>query len=62
MAPSAVAGGSTIVGASRTGIDGQGLGLAIAQRVVQVHGGEIVATNRDGGGLQVTITLPPAGR
>jgi len=49
-------------GASRTGIDGHGLGLAIAQRVVQAHGGEIVAANRDGGGLQVTITLPSAGR
>ena len=49
-------------GASRTGIDGHGLGLAIAQRVVQAHGGEIVAVNRDGGGLQVTITLPSAGR
>lgn len=45
-------------GASRTGVDGHGLGLAIAQRVVQAHGGEIVARNRDGGGLQVTITLP----
>jgi len=49
-------------GALRTGIDGHGLGLAIAQRVVQAHGGEIVAANRDGGGLQVTITLPSAGR
>jgi len=49
-------------GASRTGIDGHGLGLAIAQRVVQAHGGEIVAANRDGGGLQVTITLPSAAR
>jgi len=47
-------------GASRTGVDGHGLGLAIAQRVVQAHGGEIVARNRDGGGLQVTITLPQA--
>ena len=49
-------------GASRTGIDGHGLGLAIAQRVVQAHGGEIVAANRDGGGLQVTITLPSTRR
>lgn len=47
-------------GASRSGVDGHGLGLAIAQRVVQAHGGEIVARNRDGGGLQVTITLPQA--
>ncbi|MEW7847134.1 ATP-binding protein [Massilia aurea] len=47
-------------GASRTGVDGHGLGLAIAQRVVQAHGGEIAASNREGGGLQVTITLPRA--
>ncbi|MFL6658725.1 MAG: ATP-binding protein [Massilia sp.] len=39
-------------------IDGHGLGLAIALRVVAAHGGSIAATNRDGGGLQVTITLP----
>jgi two-component system OmpR family sensor kinase len=49
-------------GASRTGVDGHGLGLAIAQRVVQAHDGEIAVANRDGGGLQVTITLPAAGR
>ncbi|MDY0975809.1 ATP-binding protein [Massilia sp. CFBP9012] len=47
-------------GASRTGVDGHGLGLAIAQRVLHAHGGEIVARNREGGGLQVTITLPRA--
>ena len=47
-------------GASRTGVDGHGLGLAIAQRVVQAHDGAIVATNRDGGGLRVTIDLPLA--
>jgi len=49
-------------GTSRTGVDGHGLGLAIAQRVVQAHDGEIVVANRDGGGLQVTITLPATGR
>jgi len=47
-------------GASRTSVDGHGLGLAIAQRVVHAHGGEIMARNRDDGGLQMTITLPPA--
>ena len=47
-------------GASRTGVDGHGLGLAIAQRVVQAHAGEIVARNREDGGLRVTITLPQA--
>jgi two-component system, OmpR family, sensor kinase len=36
---------------------GYGLGLAIAQRVVQAHGGTVKATNREEGGLAVTITL-----
>ena len=47
-------------GASRSSVDGHGLGLAIAQRVVHAHGGTIAAANRDGGGLAVTITLPLA--
>jgi two-component system OmpR family sensor kinase len=38
--------------------DGHGVGLAIVQRVVQVHGGEIRAENAPGGGLQVTLQLP----
>ena len=42
------------------GVDGHGLGLAIAQRVVLAHGGDIRAANREGGGLQVTICLPLA--
>lgn len=37
---------------------GYGLGLAITQRVVQMHGGSVVASNRAEGGLAVTITLP----
>jgi two-component system sensor histidine kinase CpxA len=37
-----------------------GLGLAIARRVAEVHGGRIAARNRDGGGLEVTFTLPAA--
>jgi len=40
--------------------DGHGLGLAIAQRVVEAHGGNIRAANRDGGGLIVEILLPLA--
>jgi two-component system sensor histidine kinase CpxA len=36
-----------------------GLGMSIAERAVQVHGGGITAANRIGGnGLCVTITLP----
>ena len=37
---------------------GYGLGLAIAQRAIMVHGGSICAKVHKGGGLIVTITLP----
>jgi two-component system, OmpR family, sensor kinase len=37
---------------------GHGLGLAIVQRVMQVHGGDVAARNGDGGGLEVTMRLP----
>jgi two-component system sensor histidine kinase CpxA len=36
---------------------GVGLGLAIAERVVRVHGGSIRAENRVGGGLEIIFTL-----
>jgi len=45
---------------TRNNVDGHGLGLAIAERVVQAHGGAITARNREGGGLHVAITLPLA--
>jgi two-component system sensor histidine kinase CpxA len=38
--------------------DGAGLGLAIADSVVRVHGGTIGAANAGQGGLLVTIDLP----
>jgi two-component system, OmpR family, sensor kinase len=37
---------------------GHGLGLAIVQRVMQVHQGEVVASNGDNGGLLVIMRLP----
>lgn len=40
---------------------GFGLGLAIASRAVEMHGGSILARNRQGGGLSVDIRLPRSG-
>jgi len=37
---------------------GVGLGLAITERAVRLHGGDVRACNRDGGGLVVEIRLP----
>ena len=39
---------------------GTGLGLAIARRAVEWHGGSICARNAEGGGLEVSIKLPPS--
>jgi two-component system OmpR family sensor kinase len=39
---------------------GTGLGLAITARIVNLYGGKVKASNRDGGGLRVEITLPVA--
>ena len=37
---------------------GAGLGLSIAQAVVDAHGGRLSFANREGGGLTATISLP----
>ncbi|MFA7386261.1 MAG: ATP-binding protein [Thiohalobacteraceae bacterium] len=37
---------------------GAGLGLAIAQRAIRLHGGEVRAENRAAGGLRVIVRLP----
>ena len=39
---------------------GVGLGLAITERAIRLHGGTVTARNRDGGGLIVEILLPLA--
>ncbi|RXZ38419.1 HAMP domain-containing protein [Oxalobacteraceae bacterium CAVE-383] len=43
---------------SNTNTAGHGLGLAIAIRIVEAHGGGIGAANREQGGLQIDIRLP----
>jgi two-component system, OmpR family, sensor histidine kinase KdpD len=42
----------------RTRPGGLGLGLSIARQLVEVHGGEIVAQNRQNGGARFSIRLP----
>ena len=37
---------------------GVGLGLAIAQSIVQAHSGTLTLTNRPSGGVRATVTLP----
>lgn len=45
-------------GERRDGSAGAGLGLSIARRAVEAHGGDIRASNAEGGGLRVDIRLP----
>ena len=37
---------------------GLGLGLAISQRIIDAHGGQLVAFDREGGGAVFEIQLP----
>ena len=37
---------------------GQGIGLAITARVMELHGGQVSARNRAGGGLEISLKLP----
>jgi two-component system, NtrC family, sensor histidine kinase HydH len=39
---------------------GTGLGLSVSRRVVEAHGGQLTASNRDGGGACFTVNLPAA--
>jgi signal transduction histidine kinase len=40
--------------------NGHGLGLAFIDAVARAHGGTVAASNREGGGARITITLPLA--
>jgi signal transduction histidine kinase len=44
----------------RTSHDGYGLGLAIVDSIVAIHGGTVTARPREDGGLSVTVTIPSA--
>lgn len=39
-------------------VSGTGMGLAICKGIVEAHGGQIEAENRDGGGTIIRLTLP----
>jgi two-component system sensor histidine kinase CpxA len=41
---------------------GTGIGLAVTERAVRLHGGAVAARNAEGGGLAVTVSLPLSGR
>jgi signal transduction histidine kinase len=40
---------------------GTGLGLTIAHRLVEAHGGKLAARNQSGGGAEFVVVLPTSG-
>ncbi|MCC6379800.1 MAG: two-component system sensor histidine kinase KdpD [Burkholderiales bacterium] len=47
-----------IRGSPESGLPGVGLGLAICRAIVEAHGGEIRAEDREGGGARFVFSLP----
>jgi two-component system, sensor histidine kinase LadS len=45
--------------ASSSGKKGSGLGYHFSRKVVDAHGGCLQASSRQGGGMKVSIRLPP---
>ena len=37
---------------------GNGIGLAVCEEIVTMHGGELILENAEGGGALVTVLLP----
>lgn len=42
------------------GTGGIGLGLSVARSIARLHGGDVVLSNRPGGGLRARVTIPVA--
>jgi two-component system sensor histidine kinase MprB len=47
---------------SARALPGSGLGLAIVRQAVEAHGGQVQATNADGGGALLWVSFGPAVR
>ncbi len=47
-------------GSNARGVPGSGLGLALVQRIVALHGGEVTVRSREGQGTVVRVRLPLA--
>ena len=39
-------------------VRGTGIGLAVCDEIVEMHGGELILANAEGGGTEVTVRLP----
>lgn len=39
-------------------VRGTGIGLAVCDEIVEMHGGDLILANADGGGTEVTVKLP----